>query len=98
MILPDPLHEDKMDYENENGRYEGKQKLFFESYRHTDHPTTEEPRYERDRSASPRAAKRDDDYPDKRDDGYRSGRDRSASPNGRVSSRYVRILVLMSIA
>lgn len=41
----------------------------------------EEPRYERDRSASPR--------PMKRDDGYRGGRDRSASPNGRMNSRYV---------
>lgn len=46
----------------------------------------EEPRYERDRSASPRPTKRDDDYP-KRDDTYRGGRDRSASPNGRVDSR-----------
>ena len=39
----------------------------------------EEPRYERDRSASPR--------PMKREDNYRSGRDRSASPNGRMNSR-----------
>lgn len=31
--------------------------------------------------------KRDDDY-GKRDDSYRGGRDRSASPNGRVDSRY----------
>ena len=42
-------------------------------------PPTEEPRYERDRSASPR--------PMKRDDGYRGGRDRSASPNNRMNSR-----------
>ncbi|KAL8940398.1 MAG: hypothetical protein Q9211_002287 [Gyalolechia sp. 1 TL-2023] len=46
----------------------------------------EEPRYDRDRSASPRPMKRDDDY-GKRDDSYRGGRDRSASPNGRVDSR-----------
>ncbi|KAI4122955.1 MAG: hypothetical protein LQ338_005533 [Usnochroma carphineum] len=46
----------------------------------------DEPRYERDRSASPRPMKRDDDY-GKRDDSYRGGRDRSASPNGRVDSR-----------
>ncbi|CAF9937522.1 hypothetical protein IMSHALPRED_000444 [Imshaugia aleurites] len=46
----------------------------------------DEPRYERDRSASPRP-KRDDDYPMKRDDNYRGGRDRSASPNGRMDSR-----------
>ncbi|KAL8848435.1 MAG: hypothetical protein Q9221_006542 [Calogaya cf. arnoldii] len=46
----------------------------------------EEPRYERDRSASPRPTKREDDYP-KREDTYRGGRDRSASPNGRVDSR-----------
>ncbi|MCJ1298579.1 hypothetical protein MMC08_001369 [Hypocenomyce scalaris] len=39
----------------------------------------EEPRYERDRSASPRPAKREDSY--------RGGRDRSASPNGRMNSR-----------
>ena len=39
----------------------------------------EEPRYERDRSASPR--------PMKREDNFRSGRDRSASPNGRMNSR-----------
>jgi hypothetical protein len=53
----------------------------------------EEPRYERDdrdRSASPRPSKREDDYPVKRDDSYRGGRDRSASPNGRIDSRYVR--------
>ena len=50
----------------------------------------EEPRYERDRSASPRPTKREDDsYAPKRDDSYRNGRDRSASPNGRVDSRYV---------
>lgn len=46
----------------------------------------EEPRYDRDRSASPRPMKREDDY-GKRDDSYRGGRDRSASPNGRVDSR-----------
>ena len=47
----------------------------------------DEPRYEqRDRSASPRPSKRDDDYPAKREDSYRN---RSASPNGRVDSRYV---------
>ncbi|KAL8714884.1 MAG: hypothetical protein Q9220_001397 [cf. Caloplaca sp. 1 TL-2023] len=46
----------------------------------------DEPRYERDRSASPRPVKRDDDY-GKRDDSYRGGRDRSASPNGRMDSR-----------
>ncbi|KAG8527057.1 uncharacterized protein KY384_008486 [Bacidia gigantensis] len=39
----------------------------------------DEPRYERERSASPRPTKRDDDY--------RSGRDRSASPNDRMESR-----------
>ncbi|MCJ1373362.1 hypothetical protein MMC20_004590 [Loxospora ochrophaea] len=39
----------------------------------------DEPRYERDRSASPR--------PSKREDSYRGGRDRSASPNGRMNSR-----------
>lgn len=54
---------------------------------HTDEMDADEPRYERDRSASPRPAKRDDDYASKREDGYRSGRDRSASPNGRVDSR-----------
>ncbi|KAL9129405.1 MAG: hypothetical protein Q9217_002136 [Psora testacea] len=58
-----------MDYENENGRYDG------------------ESRYDRDRSASPRPAKREDDYSSKRDDSYRDGRDRSRSPNGRVDSR-----------
>ncbi|MCJ1451794.1 hypothetical protein MMC28_002134 [Mycoblastus sanguinarius] len=47
----------------------------------------DEPRYERDRSASPRPTKRDDDYPAKREDSYRGGRDRSASPNGRMDSR-----------
>ncbi|KAK4698097.1 transformer-2 protein, partial [Lecanoromycetidae sp. Uapishka_2] len=48
----------------------------------------DEPRYEqRDRSASPRPSKREDDYPPKREDSYRGGRDRSASPNGRVDSR-----------
>jgi len=52
-------------------------------------PAGDEPRYERDRSASPRPAKRDDDYPVKREDSYRGGRDRSASPNGRMDSRYV---------
>ena len=53
------------------------------------HLPAEEPRYEqRDRSASPRPAKRDDDYADKRDDSYRA-RDRSHSPNGRVDSRQV---------
>ena len=31
--------------------------------------------------------KRDDDYPPKREDTYRGGRDRSASPNGRMDSR-----------
>ena len=42
----------------------------------------EEARYDRDRSASPRPVKRDDDN-------YRGGgRDRSASPNGRMDSRY----------
>ncbi|KAL8970382.1 MAG: hypothetical protein Q9185_006439 [Variospora sp. 1 TL-2023] len=46
----------------------------------------DEPRYERDRSASPRPVKRDDDY-GKRDDTYRGGRDRSASPNDRMDSR-----------
>ncbi|KAL8923573.1 MAG: hypothetical protein Q9208_004520 [Pyrenodesmia sp. 3 TL-2023] len=46
----------------------------------------DEPRYDRDRSASPRPIKRDDDY-NKRDDTYRGGRDRSASPNGRMDSR-----------
>ena len=42
----------------------------------------EEPRYEneRDRSASPRPMKRDDNY-------RGGGRDRSASPNGRMDSR-----------
>ncbi|MCJ1272642.1 hypothetical protein MMC21_000428 [Puttea exsequens] len=47
----------------------------------------DEPRYQRDRSASPRPSKRDDEYSGKRDDSYRGGRDRSASPNGRVDSR-----------
>lgn len=48
----------------------------------------EEPRYERDRSASPRPTKREDDnYAPKREDSYHNGRDRSASPNGRVDSR-----------
>ena len=47
-----------------------------------------EPRYERDRSASPRPTKREDDnYVPKREDSYHNGRDRSASPNGRVDSR-----------
>lgn len=46
----------------------------------------DEHRYERDRSASPRPSKRDDDYPVKQEDSYR-GRDRSASPNGRMDSR-----------
>ncbi|KAL9610697.1 MAG: hypothetical protein Q9167_004612 [Letrouitia subvulpina] len=45
----------------------------------------DEPRYDRGRSASPRQ-KRDDDYM-KREDSYRGGRDRSASPNGRMDSR-----------
>lgn len=49
----------------------------------------EDQRYERDRSASPRPPKRDEDYSGKRDDNYRGGgRDRSASPNGRMNSRY----------
>ena len=51
----------------------------------------DEPRYERDdrdRSASPRPTKREDDYPVKREDSYRGGRNRSASPNGRIDSRY----------
>ena len=49
----------------------------------------QEPRYERDRSASPRPSKREDDtYVPKREDSYHNGRDRSASPNGRVDSRY----------
>ena len=57
---------------------------------------TEEPRYERDRSASPRPTKREDDsYAPKRDDSYRNGRDRSASPNGRVDSRYVASLEIV---
>lgn len=43
----------------------------------------DEPRYDRDRSASPR--------PMKRDDSYRGGRDRSASPNGRMNSRSVNV-------
>ncbi|CAF9933258.1 MAG: hypothetical protein HETSPECPRED_008577 [Heterodermia speciosa] len=67
-----------MEYETENDRYEP------------------EPRYDRDRSASPRpskreddnyAPKRDDSYAPKREDSYHNGRDRSASPNGRVDSR-----------
>lgn len=52
----------------------------------------DEPRYERDerdRSASPRPAKREDEFSAKREDSYRGGRDRSASPNGRMDSRYV---------
>lgn len=47
----------------------------------------EDNRYDRDRSASPRPPKREEDYSTKRDDGYRGGRDRSASPNGRMDSR-----------
>ena len=53
--------------------------------------SVDEPRYERDerdRSASPRPAKREDEYSAKREDSYRGGRDRSASPNGRMDSRY----------
>lgn len=80
-----------MDYENENGRYDGMRP--YSSPRrpahknHTDSQSSEEPRYEqRDRSASPRAAKRDEEYTDKREDSYRA-RDRSHSPNGRVDSR-----------
>lgn len=44
----------------------------------------DEPRYERERSASPR--------PVRRDDNSRGGRDRSASPNGRLGSRYVSLI------
>jgi hypothetical protein len=81
-----------MDFENENGRYDGRHPspshtgempplwawvalydLIFGSLAWPD-----EPRYERERSASPR--------PQKRDDGYR--RERSASPDGRMNSRY----------
>lgn len=47
----------------------------------------EEPRYDRDRSASPRPAQRDDNY---RND--RNGRNRSASPGGRMNSRYAFML------
>ncbi|KAL6715920.1 hypothetical protein ACLMJK_006881 [Lecanora helva] len=48
----------------------------------------DEARYEgRDRSASPRPMKRDDDYSAKREDSYRGGRERSASPGGRMDSR-----------
>lgn len=80
-----------MDYENENGRYDGKRPQSClagsSSNIHTESTFSEEPRYEqRDRSASPRPAKREDDYTDKRDDSYRA-RDRSHSPNGRVDSR-----------
>ncbi|KAL8830398.1 MAG: hypothetical protein Q9191_001451 [Dirinaria sp. TL-2023a] len=46
----------------------------------------DDPSYDRDRSASPRP-KRDDDYQPKREDSYQGGRDRSASPNGRMDSR-----------
>lgn len=91
-----------MDYETENGRYEGMSSAIA-VLRDSSHITKmmktdidlhiEEPRYERDRSASPRPTKREDDsYAPKRDDSYRNGRDRSASPNGRVDSRYVTLL------
>ena len=43
-------------------------------------PIFPDQRYDRDRSASPR--------PVKRDDSYRGARDRSASPNGRMNSRF----------
>lgn len=87
-----------MDYETENGRYEGKnpttcpfllrpsRRAYVSSYLY--YRNIDEPRYERDRSASPRPVKRDDDY-GKRDDTYRGGRDRSASPNDRMDSRLV---------
>lgn len=93
-----------MDYEAENGgRYDGERyysrrsyessrrirasdsKFAFSGYssanRRTD-PThyLDEQRYDRDRSASPRGIKREDNY--------RGGRQRSASPGGRMNSRY----------
>ncbi len=43
----------------------------------------DEPRYDRDRSASPRPARRGDSP--------RGSRARSASPNGRMDSRYVKL-------
>jgi hypothetical protein len=43
------------------------------------YPFADEQRYDRERSASPGGAKRDDNY--------RGGRQRSASPGGRVGSR-----------
>ena len=92
-----------MDYEQENGRYDGKfirsnlvhvwtifsilTLLDFDLLPLLTRFRVDEPRYERDRSASPRP-KREDDYPSKREDSYRGGRDRSASPNGRMDSRY----------
>ena len=81
-----------MDYETENGRYNGEsisghllQQALRKMISHINNDHADEPAYERDRSASPRP-KRDDDYQPKREDSYR---DRSASPNGRVDSRYV---------
>ena len=81
-----------MDYENENGRFEGtyEHKLdqhsvdcgtctVFVTSADTDSLRLEESRFDRDRSASPRPAKREDDN-------YR-GRDRSASPHSRMDSR-----------
>ena len=91
-----------MEYETENGRYEGMpissnniiQQTCINELADIDmhSPRIEEPRYERDRSASPRPIRRgDDDYGSRRDDSYQNGRDRSASPNGRVDSRYVAV-------
>ena len=75
-----------MDYENEDSRYDGEccDSLSFFNLFHlflVSDLSPDEPRYDRDRSASPR--------PMKRDDNYRGGRDRSASPNGRMNSRSV---------
>ena len=88
-----------MDYENENDRYDG-MSLHLHAFmrvpcsgasssagylRWTEADSnTEEPRYDRDRSASPRPTQREDSY---RND--RNGRNRSASPGGRMNSRYV---------
>ena len=72
-----------MEGEYENGRtYEGKCSRSHTGQRQNMQLTSElidERGFDRDRSASPR--------PLKRDDSYRGGRDRSASPNGRMNSR-----------
>ena len=76
-----------MDYENDSRGYDGKRSLHPAQLvsRVADvavcHPDVEDQRYDRDRSASPRPARRGDSP--------RGPRARSASPNGRMDSRSV---------